>query len=157
MKFTTARIQYICSFSSSHSPRMGFIIIRLTEVGVSPAFLKITEIDHPSENAVRDLVKSLPQIRWAALRPELRPVLTNLKILDWVVAAVRAGTALDDSSIVGLTSLIDRLWERWVEGSDQGLARSHFLMRLSTLEAETLDAGVPRRRLKMRNSTSFES
>jgi hypothetical protein len=47
----------------------------------------------------------IPELRWASLRAELRPLLTNLKILDWVVCAVRSGKAIDEGRIIGLTAL----------------------------------------------------
>src|SRR5206468_1630813 len=98
---------------------------RLTELGVPLALLEVTPIDRPAEDEVRDLVASVPELRWASLRAELRPLLTNLKILDWVVGAVRNGKVFDEGRVIGLTSLIDMLWERWAEGiDDDGLARS---------------------------------
>jgi hypothetical protein len=83
-------------------------------------------------------------LTWASLGPELRPLLTNLKVLDWVVAAARSGTAIDDPSFIGLTYLIDALWERWIEGDSDGLGRSRALMHLGILEGDTLATGVPR-------------
>ena len=80
------------------------------------------------------------------LRRELRPLLTNLKILDWVVAAVRGGQAINDRAFMGLTALIDALWERRVEDGGR-LDRSHLLMRLGTIEAASLGTGVPRMEL----------
>lgn len=96
----------------------------------------------PSENEIRDLLANLPKLRWATLRTEFRPLLTNLKILDWVVRASQSGKALD-STMLSLTTLIDWLWEYWVEGdgSDK-LARSQLLKHIGTLEAETLSTTV---------------
>ena len=87
-------------------------------------------------------------MQWVALRPELRPVFTNLKILDWLVAAARSGKAIDPASIIGVSYLVDALWERWVEGDTNQLSRSHLLMRLGTLEGDTLVANVPRMKLE---------
>jgi len=124
------------------------IIMRLEQEGIPAALLQATQIHRPSEDGVRDLVAALPELRWTTLRPEIRPLLTNLKILDWVVRVVRSGRSIDDGSVIGLTALIDRLWDRWVEGDDDDrFGRSHLLMHLATLEAETLSAGVPRMRL----------
>jgi Iap family predicted aminopeptidase len=70
-------------------------------------------------------------------------------VLDWVVAAARSGTAIDYPSFVGLTYLIDALWERWIEGDgDDGLGRSRALMQLGILEGDTLATGVPRMRFE---------
>jgi hypothetical protein len=121
---------------------------RLAEEGVPIGLLEATQIHRPSEDGLRDLVATLPELRWTTLRAEIRPLLTNLKILDWVVRVVRSGRSIDDRSIIGLTTLIDALWDRWIEGDDNGLGKSHLLMRVVTFEAETLSAGVPRMRLE---------
>ena len=122
-------------------------IRQLVELRVPLSSLEAIAIAKPSETDVQGLVAAMPQLQWASLRPELRPLLTNLKVLDWVVAAVRSGQAIDARAVVGLTTLIDALWERWVEDGGH-LGRSHLLMRLATLEAATLSAGVPRLQLE---------
>jgi hypothetical protein len=122
------------------------IIRSLVELGVSPTLLKAEPVPRPTEADIQVLLAGLPEIQWTSLRPELRPLLTNLKILDWVVAAVRGGQAINDRAFMGLTALIDALWERWVEDGGR-LDRSHLLMRLGTLEAATLGRGVPRMEL----------
>ena len=53
---------------------------------------------------------------------------------------------INDRAFMGLTALIDALWERWVE-DDGRLERSHLLIRLGTLEAATLGTGVQRMEL----------
>ena len=68
-------------FEASHR-----VINRLAELGVPHALLEVTPIDRPQEGEIRNLVAAVPQLRWASLRTELHPLLTNLKILDWVVA-----------------------------------------------------------------------
>ena len=120
------------------------VIRRFAELGVPLSLRSATPIERPSEDDVQTLAASIPELGWASLRPELRPLLTNLKVLDWVIAAARSGTAIDDPSFVGLTFLIDALWERWVEGDgDDGLGRSHALKQLGILEGDTLATGVP--------------
>ena len=121
---------------------------QLAGLGVPQAALEITPIGRPSEDDVRGLVATIPQLHWVALRPELRPLLTNLKILDWFARTIGNSQAADDQPYIGVTALIDRLWEHWTEGADDGLARSRLLMNLATVEAETLSRGVPRRQLE---------
>ena len=87
------------------------IITRLAEEGIPISLLEATQIHRPSEDDVRDLLVALPELRWTTLRTEIRPLLTNLTILDWVVSVVRSGRSIDDRFIIGLTALIDRLWE----------------------------------------------
>jgi hypothetical protein len=120
------------------------LIRRLVEAGVPTSICSPTPIDRPSQDEVQALAASIPELMWASLRPELRPLLTNLKVLDWVVTAVRGGTAINNPSFSGLTNLIDALWERWVEGDLDGLGRSHVLMHLGILEGDTLATGVSR-------------
>jgi hypothetical protein len=125
------------------------VIRRFVELGAPPSLRSATPIKRPSEDDVQTLAASIPELGWASLRPELRPLLTNLKVLDWVVAAARSGTAIDYPSFVGLTYLIDALWERWIEGDgDDGLGRSRALMQLGILEGDTLATGVPRMRFE---------
>ncbi|HEY4034184.1 MAG TPA: ATP-binding protein [Ktedonobacteraceae bacterium] len=96
----------------------------------------------PSENEIRYLLAQFPKLRWASLRPELCPLLTNLKILDWVIRVSQSGKALDNT-ILSLTTLIDWLWAYWVEGDDSdNLARAQLLKRMAILEAETLYTSV---------------
>ena len=124
------------------------LIRRFVEFGASPALHRATPVPRPSEAEVQNLIASIDGLQWASLRPELRPLLTNLKVLDWVVAAARSGTAINDPSFIGLTNLIDALWERWVEGDSDGLGRSRVLMHLGILEGDTLSAGIPRMQLE---------
>jgi hypothetical protein len=124
------------------------LIRRFIEFALPASLHTATPIDRPSEGDVRTLVASVAGLTWASLRSELRPLLTNLKVLDWVVAAIRSGTSINDPSFIGLTYLIDALWERWIEGDSDGLGRSRVLMHLGVLEGETLAIGVPRMQLE---------
>jgi hypothetical protein len=121
---------------------------RLLEQGVDASLVATQPVPRPSEEEIGAIVGAVPSLRWASLRAEVRPLLTNLKVLDWVVRAALSSEVLDGGRTVGLTTLIERLWERWVEGGEDGFARGGLLMRLATLEAETLSAGVPRARLE---------
>jgi hypothetical protein len=133
------------------------IIRSFVECGLPSALHKATPLNRPSQSDVQSLVAPVEELRWASLRPELRPFLTNLKILDWVVAAARSGTAINDASFLGVTNLIDVLWERWIEGDNNGLGRSHLLMRLGILEGGTLSASVPRMHLEQSEQAALGS
>ena len=84
-------------------------------------------------------------------------MLTNLKILDWLVAAARSGKAINPASIIGVSYLVDALWERWVEGDTDRFSRSHLLKRLGTLEANTLVASVPHMQLEQSEQAALGS
>lgn len=121
---------------------------QLAALGVPQAVLESTPVGRPVEDDILGLVATIPQLQWVALRPELRPLLTNLKILDWFARTIGNAQAVGDPAYLGLTALIDLLWEHWTEGADDGLARSRLLMNLAMLEAVTLSRGVPRIRLE---------
>ena len=95
----------------------------------------------------RSFFLPFPDLQWLALLPQLRPLLTNLKVLDWFARTLPKSQAADDQQYVGLTAVIDQLWRLWTESPTDGLARSHLLMKLATAEAETLSRGVPRTQL----------
>jgi hypothetical protein len=127
------------------------------EAGLSPALQRTTPLDLPSVDDVQGLVAPIAELQWASLRPELRPLLTNLKILDWLVAAACSGKAINPASIVGVSYLVDALWERWVEGDTDQLGRSQLLMRLGMLEGDTLLASVPRMQLEQSEQAALGS
>jgi hypothetical protein len=122
----------------------GRTIRRLIEFGTLPHLLETKPVPRPSEADVSAIARLVPRLGWVVHRPELRPLLTNLKILDWCARTLQAGSISQDDPLLGLTALIDLLWEHWAESGDNSLARSHVLMRIATLEAETLSSGVPR-------------
>ncbi len=131
------------------------LIRSFVEFGVPRSLHEATPINWPSEDDVENLVVSIAELRWASLRPELRPLLTNLKVLDWVVAAARSGTIISDSSFIGLTDLIDALWERWVQGDTDGLGRSHVLMHVGMLEGDTLNVRRAPHAARARRASRF--
>ena len=120
---------------------------QLALLGVAHAVLAVTPVERPTESDVRDLLARFPNVRWVAVRPELRSVLTNLKILDWFARTLANDAAAGEQTHVGLTGLIDQLWEHWTDGPGDGFARSHLLMSLATAEADALSRGVPRNQI----------
>jgi SpoVK/Ycf46/Vps4 family AAA+-type ATPase len=116
----------------------------LALLGVPQAALKVTPVNRPNEHDILKLLAAFPGLHWVALRPELRPLLTNLKILDWVARTLANDQPAGDEAYIGLTALIDRLWDHWTEGPDNGFATSHLLMNLAAAEADTLSHGLPR-------------
>ena len=119
------------------------VVDRLNEAGIERSKLDIFPISFPPEAAVRELLHQMPNVPWATLHHDMRALLCNLKILDWVVRASQSGDALTDAKVTGLISLIDYLWGRWVEAEHDGIARGGILKKLATIEASTLASGVP--------------
>ncbi|WP_315837572.1 ATP-binding protein [Bradyrhizobium prioriisuperbiae] len=133
------------------------LIRSFIEAGLPAALHGTTQLDLPSVEDIQSLVAPISELQWASLRPDLRPLLTNLKILDWLVAAARSGRAINPASIIGVSYLVDALWERWVEGDTDQLGRSYLLMRLGTLEGDTLLASVPRMQLEQSEQAALGS
>lgn len=133
------------------------LIRSFVEAGLPPPLHRTTELDLPSADDVQSLLAPISELQWASLRPEIRPLLTNLKILDWLVAAARSGKTINPASIIGVSYLVDALWERWVAGDADQLGRSHLLMQLGTLEGDTLFASVPRMQLEQSAQAALAS
>ena len=130
-------------------------ILNLAALGVTRELLQITPLSRPDDDEIQPLLQSFPNLQWIALRPELRPLLSNLKVLDWFA---RTQPEIEDTGppqLVGLTAVIDRLWTLWTEGPADGLARSHLLMNLATIEADNLSRGLPRTRLGAPEQTTL--
>ena len=108
----------------------------LSVLGVPQSAFPTVPVGRPSEAEIQSLLANKPRMVWMSLRPELRTVLTNLKILDWVSSTVGSVPLDRDAQYLGHTALIDLLWQHWAESTDQGYARSYVLMHVATLEAE---------------------
>src|ERR1700736_5844029 len=108
---------------------------KLAALGIPQESLQITPIGRPELDQIQELLSPFPDLQWLALLPQLRPLLTNLKVLDWFAGTPPKSQAGDDQQYVGLTAVIDQLWQLWTESPADGLARSHLLMKLATTEA----------------------
>ena len=120
---------------------------QLAALGIPQELLEITPVGRPEPDEIQELLSPFPDLQWLALLPQLRPLLTNLKVLDWFAHTPPKSQTADDQQYVGLTAVIDQLWQLWTESPADGLARSHLLMNLATTEAETLSRGVARTQL----------
>ncbi|MHB1530427.1 MAG: hypothetical protein ACYCXT_13605 [Acidiferrobacteraceae bacterium] len=118
---------------------------QLAQLGTSDATLTTLDLALPSRDELDTLFSGLPQLSWVALRPELRPLMTNLKVLDMTARTLYSEKSLGSRPLVGLTTLIDILWEDWIEHHEGG--RSHVLKTIATEEADRLSNGVSRQSL----------
>jgi hypothetical protein len=144
----TVRCQHVRILLVTQFDAAKRVVDRLVEGGVVREKLEIVPIDLPSEDAVQLLLRGTPSVPWATLHQDMRPLLRNLKILDWVVRASSSGSGFSGAQVTGLISLIDYLWERWMEADGGGIAQGGLLKKLATLEASTLASGVPATRLE---------
>jgi hypothetical protein len=110
---------------------------------VPPDSWEVLAVQAPGRRSIDRLLARCPGLSPAALRPEFRSLLRNLKVFDWAVR-LQAGGGLADADGVGcLTALIDRLWAHFVEGGPDGLGRAGLLKRLAAAEADRLLLGQP--------------
>jgi hypothetical protein len=120
---------------------------QLAALGMPQDALEVTLIVRPELGQIHELLSASPDLQWLALRPQLGPLLTNLKVLDWFARTPPVSKQAADQQYVGLTGVIDHPWQIWTEGAADGLARSDLLMKLAIAKAETLSHGVPRTQL----------
>ncbi|TWT49045.1 hypothetical protein KOR42_39610 [Thalassoglobus neptunius] len=119
------------------------VVTRLSEAGIDQSRLDITPIGSPPEPKIKQILQDSAGVTWVTLRNEMRPLLGNLKILDWVVRASQSGSEFGKANLTGLISLIDYLWSRWIESDDRGMAGGGLLKKIAFIEASGLAAGVP--------------
>lgn len=119
------------------------LLMDLLSLGVPDVVLETTVIGRPAVDAVRRMVARLPKLGWLALRPEMKSLLTNLKMLDWFVQFSKSGGTIGTSN-VGLTNLIDSLWAHWVETGDDKFAKSALLRKIASIEADSHVGSVAR-------------
>lgn len=99
----------------------------LVEAGITDVHK--VDFEKPKVQEILEAIGSVQSIRPLLLRAELQPILRNLMVLDWVLrtdVAQRIAT----SRWVGVTDLIDRIWERWTGESSKRLARDVLLRTL---------------------------
>ena len=84
---------------------------QLAALGMPHDMLKITLIGRPEPGEIEELLSPFPALQWLALLPQLRPLLTNLKVLDWFARTPPNSQSADDQQYVGLTTVIDQLWQ----------------------------------------------
>lgn len=137
--------QHVHVLLTVQSEAAGASMRQLVQLGAPEAVRSTFPLAQPSQDELDLLLSGLPQLAWVRLRPELRPVLTNLKVLDMTARALHSEQSVGSRRFLGLTTLIDILWEDWIEHRDGG--RSHVLKTLGIEEAERLSHGVSRQSL----------
>lgn len=93
---------------------------------------KVVEQVPLTEATVKDALRLTPSIGWLADHDETIAVLTNLKILAWVVKA-GAGAWANANGPASHADIADRLWDYWTGGAADVQS---MMMRLSEREAQ---------------------
>ena len=111
----------------------------LVEAGIA----EICKVDFgkPGLEELLQALETIAAIRPLLFRAELQPILRNLMVLDWVLRADVA-QRLSASQRVGVTDLLDHIWERWTGTGKERLARDLLLRTLGQREGEKLSGAV---------------
>ena len=94
-------------------------------------------------NELSAALSAFPRISHLALRPELHPLLRNLKILDWVADESVQPMAEGHTGAVGLPAIADWVWQRWIRSGSARHSRAQLLKHLAQVEGGHLSAGAP--------------
>lgn len=125
----------------------GALIRQLLQIGVPSAALNPKMLGRPSDEELDKLLGAFPGLGWIIRRPEIKPLLLNLKVFDLAARTLANAEALKDHPLTGLTALIDILWEDWIQRGDDKYGRSQVLQKLGIHEADHLSSGMPVRAL----------
>jgi hypothetical protein len=112
----------------------------LQEAGVTD-FVK-SDLELPSISAIRSAFQNLPGISLLLFRPELRQILRNLMVLDWVLRTnLDQSLSSEPGKRIGETGVINLIWEHWI-AKDRKLQRDRLLRELGEHEGEKLSGAV---------------
>jgi nucleoside phosphorylase len=111
------------------------ISMQLARRNVSVGRWHMLECPSPTEEELRNVWRSVPQLTHLAFQPNFQPLLSNLKILDLVVSCVVAGLSPPVSTWVGESSVALWFWETEVAASTDAPMRIAFLGMLAERDA----------------------
>ncbi|NQT40446.1 MAG: ATP-binding protein, partial [Planctomycetes bacterium] len=100
-------------------------------------------IAYPSDSDLKPVWKLFPRLAQLALRPHLKMIIVQPKILDILARGERSGHAVDAEGWVGESDLIDWYWMEVVRGDVDPDNRSHFLMTLAQRQADRYEFLTP--------------
>jgi hypothetical protein len=123
------------------------LIRQLVQFGVPSPVLTSKVLGRPSDAELDSLLAAFPGLFWIVRRPEIKPLLLNLKVLDLTARTLGKNEAFKDRALTGLTTLIDILWEDWIQSGTDKYGRSQVLMTVAMHEADNLSSGMPLRLL----------
>jgi hypothetical protein len=109
----------------------------LVSAGIS-ALLEIS-FKGPEFSEIYEATKHISGLASILMRKELRPVLSNLAVLDQVVRAHEARPFADARPWVGETEVIDWIWDQWTKSDSKQLVRSRLLRGLAEKDGEHLN------------------
>jgi len=123
------------------------ILAHLTGHGVAARWFGHYVVELPNMREVDAFLKGFEGISLPTLSRDLRPVLRNLKVLDWVVNAASSDTRVDARGWVGVSDVVDWLWETWFAPGSNRYERAEAIKSIGEVEGDTLATGVSVREL----------
>lgn len=96
-----------------------------------PSFQQIWEVFHESA-----------EIAPVLMRKELRPVLSNLAVLNEVVWAMKSQPLDASQPWIGETQVIDWIWNYWIKSYPQKYVRAHLLKTVGELEGNRIATAI---------------
>jgi len=99
-------------------------------------------VESPELSEIDTFLGSFHNIHLPTLSRDIRPILRNLKILDWIVIAAIGDPGVDSRGWVGTCDVIKWIWERWISHDQARHARAETLKQLGSIEGEILGSGT---------------
>ena len=114
---------------------------------VQPNEISFEPVPLLSEDEVRRVLASVDKLRHLAGRSESRVILRNLKVLDFVLIAAATRPLSPDRPWVGISDVMDWVWEFWLEAgpakAGDSLARAELLKELGERDGSGLAGTIP--------------
>lgn len=103
---------------------------------------KVEPVSYPEPREIDHLLSQMPFLRGAINRRELKALLRNLKILDFVATA-HQGAEQAGPSWVTESDVLKWLWTYWAGSDSQRHGRSKLLQRIAGEEGSGLNTSIP--------------
>jgi len=99
-------------------------------------------VEMPGASEIDFFLDQFSGLRLPTLSPDIRPLLRNLKTLDWIVFAAINDPNVDARGWAGVSDVIEWIWQQWAAGSGDQYIKATTLKRIARAEADTLGSGV---------------
>jgi hypothetical protein len=111
--------------------------------------LSVRYIDGPTEAECSAVLATSRRLNAWLVRRELRAGIRNFKLLDWILRDADTVSEVEVAGWVGVSHVVDSLWQRWVGTDAASAARSGVMKTLARLEGEGLQHGIGLSRLQV--------
>lgn len=116
---------------------------QLSRIMPSHVHWKPVHVSYPSDADLKPVREQFPGLAKLLLRPHLKRIVAQPKILDILARGEKAGHHLDASGWVGESDLIEWYWTQVVRGGTDPDGRARFLMCLAQRQADDNEFFTP--------------